>query len=1007
MKWFYDLKISAKILSGFILVALIAAVVGITGIICIKNLESRDKELYNGNTISIKVMGELSGNYQKARAFLRDLMLDSTKQDKDSHVKQINSAFTAIADNMKQIYPVLDTEDEKAKYEALKKSIDDYIAIKDQISELALADKNTQALQLARGEGAVKIAKAVEDSLEQLSSHELSLAENTSKNNSDAASKNSLMMIAIFIAGMVLAIFLGVFISGTISRPVKKLVEAADKISLGDVNINIDSPTKDEIGVLMSSFGKMAENIKEQANVVKKIADGELSVEVREKSDSDVLSKSLKLVVESLRSLVSEAGLLTKAALDGRLSTRGNTEKFKGGYRDIVDGVNKTLDAVIEPLNVAADYVDRISKGNIPQKINDTYNGDFNTIKNNLNTCIDNINALIEDANMLEKAAVEGRLSTRADASRHGGDYRKVINGVNKTLDAVIGPLNVAADYVDRISKGNIPQKINDTYNGDFNTIKNNLNTCIDNINALVADANMLSAAAAEGRLDIRADALKHEGDYRKIIEGVNRTLDSVIKPLKVAADYVDKISKGNIPSRITDSYNGDFNEIKNNLNTCIDAVNNLVTDTDFLVKAALDGKLSTRADASRHGGDFAKIVDGINRTLDAVIEPVKEASAVLQEMAKGNLKASVKGNYKGDHAEIKDALNFTISTISGYISDITRVLTEMSSGNLTIAVTTEYVGDFVEIKNSLNMIIESLNEVLGEINAASEQVAEGSRQVSASGQALSQGSTEQASSIEELTASLAQIAVQTKQNAMNANQANELAVSAKENAKEGNMQMQGMLKAMAEINESSGNISKIIKVIDEIAFQTNILALNAAVEAARAGQHGKGFAVVAEEVRNLAARSANAAKETTMLIEGSISKVEGGTRIASDTAEALNSIVEGVTRATDLVGEIASASNDQASGIAQINQGIEQVSQVTQTNSATAEESAAASEELSSQAQILKELVARFRLKNRTSNSRRDEINGDISRMIEKSTLHRMDRNINLDAASFGFGKY
>ena len=268
--------------------------------------------------------------------------------------------------------------------------------------------------------------------------------------------------------------------------------------------------------------------------------------------------------------------MLAKAAVEGKLATRADASKHGGDYRKIVEGVNSTLDAVIGPLNVAADYVDKISRGAIPSKISDTYNGDFNTIKNNLNSCIDNINALVADANMLAKAAVDGKLATRADAAKHGGDYRKIVEGVNSTLDAVIGPLNVAADYVDKISRGAIPSKISDTYNGDFNTIKNNLNSCIDNINALVADANMLAKAAVDGKLATRADAAKHGGDYRKIVEGVNSTLDAVIGPLNVAANYVDRISKGDLPPQITDTYHGDFNTIKNNLNTLIVAMNDV-----------------------------------------------------------------------------------------------------------------------------------------------------------------------------------------------------------------------------------------------------------------------------------------------------------------------------------------------------------------------------------------------------------------------------------------------
>ena len=310
-----------------------------------------------------------------------------------------------------------------------------------------------------------------------------------------------------------------------------------------------------------------------------------------------MLGKSLTEACHSLRGLVAEAGMLSKAAVEGKLATRGNAEKFQGGYREIVQGVNDTLDAVIGPLNVAAEYVDRIAKGDIPAKITDNYNGDFNEIKNNLNQAIGAVNALVADAAMLSKAAVEGKLATRADATKHGGDFRKIVQGVNDTLDAVIGPLNVAAEYVDRIAKGDIPAKITDNYNGDFNEIKNNLNQAIDAVNALVADAHMLSQAAVEGKLATRADATKHGGDFRKIVQGVNDTLDAVIGPLNVAAEYVDRIAKGDIPAKITDNYNGDFNEIKNNLNQAIGAVNALVADAVMLSQAAVEG---TSGDACR-----------------------------------------------------------------------------------------------------------------------------------------------------------------------------------------------------------------------------------------------------------------------------------------------------------------------------------------------------------------------------------------------------------------------
>ncbi|PKM60415.1 MAG: methyl-accepting chemotaxis protein [Firmicutes bacterium HGW-Firmicutes-4] len=306
----------------------------------------------------------------------------------------------------------------------------------------------------------------------------------------------------------------------------------------------------------------------------------------------------------------------------------------------------------------------------------------------------------------------------------------------------------------------------------------------------------------------------------------------------------------------------------------------------------------------------------------------------------------------------------FIASTIKKPVNKMVDASKRMADGDLDVAIDISTRDEMGELAGAFNRMAANINEVMVNINEATEQVASGSRQVSDSSISLSQGATEQASSIQELTASIEEIASQTRLNAENADQANQLAEDTKENANQGNSRMQQMLGSMEDISESSNNISKIIKVIDEIAFQTNILALNAAVEAAKAGQNGKGFAVVAVEVRNLAARSASAAKETTALIEGSIKKVEGGTKIANETAAALVQIVDSIEKVYGLITNISVASNEQAIGVEQINQGITQIANVVQATSATSEETAAASEQLASQAEMLKEQVSRFKLK-------------------------------------------
>ncbi|MEG7530643.1 MAG: methyl-accepting chemotaxis protein [Hungatella sp.] len=343
---------------------------------------------------------------------------------------------------------------------------------------------------------------------------------------------------------------------------------------------------------------------------------------------------------------------------------------------------------------------------------------------------------------------------------------------------------------------------------------------------------------------------------------------------------------------------------------------------------------------------------------------PVKACSQRLEQLADGDLHSAVpKSNSQDEVGIMLHSLEDTTNFMNAIISDLGRGLGEMSKGNLTVAPNVEYKGDFAVLKDSMSLILTSLNSTLGQINQASEQVSAGSDQVSAGAQALSQGATEQASSVEELAATITEISSQIQDNAMSSARASKEAEQAGFEMVASNKKMQALIDAMSEISNSSQQISRVIKTIEDIAFQTNILALNAAVEAARAGTAGKGFAVVADEVRNLASKSAEAAKSTTELIEGSISAVENGTTLANDTAKSFDVVVGNATTVSEIVAEISKASTEQAQSIAQVTQGIDQISSVVQTNSATAEESAAASEELSGQASMLKQLVGKFKL--------------------------------------------
>jgi PAS domain S-box-containing protein len=430
---------------------------------------------------------------------------------------------------------------------------------------------------------------------------------------------------------------------------------------------------------------------------------------------------------QALNAMLADAAMLTKAAVEGKLATRADANKHQGDFRKVVEGVNATLDAVIGPLNVSAEYVDRISKGDIPPKITDTYNGDFNEIKNNLNNCIDNINALTTDAGLLVKAAVDGKLATRADASKHQGDYRKIVEGVNQTLDAVIGPLNVSAEYVDRISKGDIPPKITDKYNGDFNEIKNNLNNCIDNITALVTETGALIKASAAGQLATRADASRHHGDFRKIVEGVNEMLDAILLPIGEGNRILGQISNGKIDELIAQTYQGDHEKMKQAVNNVATVIQGLQKELGRLTVASRDGQLSERGKSDQFQGAYAGIVKGVNEMLDAILLPIGEGNRILAQISNGKIDELIAQTYKGDHEKMKQAVNNVAAVIQGLQKELGRLTEASRDGQLSErGKPDQFQGAYAGIVKGVNEMLDAILLPIGEGNRVLAQISNG-----------------------------------------------------------------------------------------------------------------------------------------------------------------------------------------------------------------------------------------------------------------------------------------
>ena len=700
-----------------------------------------------------------------------ELIITKDELKKQDIINNLRVHDANITSNMNLVEESLISDNGRKVFADIKEAYSEYVPLKDKIIELILNNKSDEALVIFNNQ-LEKVRNQLQTGIGELIDQKVSQSKESSDHNAAESNSSIKLMLIFSILGALLSIGLGIFISRIISKPVKELSEIVKRVALGDVEVEVKQRSNDEIGEMMGIFKQLVNGIKEQAAIADKISDGNLAVEVTIRSEKDTLGKSFVKVKQNLNDLVNEVTILSKAAGDGKLATRGNADKFKGSYKELVSGVNSTLDSVIGPLNVAAEYVDRIAKGDIPNKITDNYNGDFNEIKNNLNVCIDAITALAADAGALSKAAVEGKLATRADASKHQGDYRKIVQGVNETLDAVIGPLNVAAEYVDRISKGDIPNKITDNYKGDFNEIKNNLNNCVDIMNNLLKEAGQVITAAADGELDKRANAELFVGGWKTLVIGINDIINNIVNPLMVTADYVEKVSKGVIPPQITDVYKGQYNIIKNNLNAVVKMMSELLAETDKIVKAAADGELDKRANAGLFVGGWNTLVAGVNDTITNIVNPLMVTADYVDKVSKGVIPPQITDIYKGQYNIIKNNLNAVVKMMSELLAETDKIVKAAADGELDkranaglfvggwntlvagvndtitnivnpLMVTADYVdkvskgvippqitdiykGQYNIIKNNLNAVVKMMSELLSETDKIIKGAADG-----------------------------------------------------------------------------------------------------------------------------------------------------------------------------------------------------------------------------------------------------------------------------------------
>lgn len=710
-----------------------------------------------------------------------------------------------------------------------------------------------------------------------------------------------------------------------------------------------------------------------------------------ELNNTDQLStEELKSLVSTLQEerkelsiFVEEMALMRQNQKAGDIEWFMPVDRFTGVFRTMAEGVNEQVRDHIGVKKRIVEVIRHFEEGDFSVEM-EQLPGKKAFITHDVNQFRSRVLEIFSVLNDLSTASAEGKLSTRADVSTFQGDWKNLVQNINQMLDSILLPIGEGNRILRQIRGGDLRERVEIECYGDHEEMKNAINgvhqwlselieyvtkisagdmtaqmnkasdndqiheyliSMRDNIKALVVDANMLSQAAINGKLETRANASKHQGDYRKIVEGVNKTLDAVIDPLNVAAQYVDNISKGDIPHKITDTYFGDFNIIKNNLNTCIDAVNALVADANFLANAGIKGQLETRADATKHRGDFRKIVEGVNETLDSVIIPVNEALRVSKEYANSNFAARVDPALKvsGDWIAFKDALNNIGIRVSEAVSLINKQVIDLASNAEEATASTQ------------------------EVAAGAQQVARITGEVSSNSRQGEDSIIQVLKAMEDLNITVAEVSRKAEMVSVTATQANNFAKSGVDLAQKSETAMNEIKRSSSEIdqivkdiNQKMDEIGKIVRLISDIANQTNLLALNAAIEAARAGDAGRGFAVVAAEVKSLAQDSRSSAENIADMITDLQNKakqantamghagetVEMGSSALLETLDAFNQIAISIDEITRNATDVASSSEEQAASVEEVTASINEVSSLIQNTTRDAGDAAAATEE-------------------------------------------------------------